>query len=446
MGGSTWVQEKIELGIEGELLVFLRANSPNWYMRVWISNEGKYLQKSLKTKSKYEAIERAKVEYKQLQVKVAKEEKIFTITFGEAVAEFTLNEQERERRGVIKNSTLLRRTTYIKNIFAPHFGIDRKVNEVSDKEMVAFVDMRLRRFKNKSTMLIELSMIRQFYSSFLIKKGYVFRIPELPEIKARKGDKAKRTDTFNVKEWEILYTYMREWCKSKNVSKTKIPVKVYGKKDNASKVMKEWEWEMEVHRRTIIRELILIAANTGIRLPTEILSSKWGDIKLKKGKFSGLYGVEKEQEKLIAIIQIGADNKTGSRLVQGFAGDYFKRLNEYYTSNLGRKPEDNEPVFMELYGRRKMGILSREALYRIWSDLMRDCKLNRMKWELYHLRHFYINQAILNGVDLLLISKNCGNSINTITTFYEHIDLEKHNDLLLKRRNVRKELENEVEF
>ena len=103
MGGSTWVQEKIELGIEGELLVFLRPNSPNWYMRVWISNEGKYLQKSLKTKSKYEAIERAKVEYKQLQVKVAKEEKIFTITFGEAVAEFTLNEQERERRGVIKN-------------------------------------------------------------------------------------------------------------------------------------------------------------------------------------------------------------------------------------------------------------------------------------------------------------------------------------------------------
>ena len=101
---------------------------------------------------------------------------------------------------------------------------------------------------------------------------------------------------------------------------------------------------------------------------------------------------------------------------------------------------------MELYGRRKMSVLSREALYRIWSDLMRDCKLNRMKWELYHLRHFYINQAILNGVDLLLISKNCGNSINTITTFYEHIDLEKHNDLLLKRRNVRKELENEVEF
>ena len=413
MGGSTWVQEKVELGIEGELLVFLRPNSPNWYMRVWISNEGKYLQKSLKTKSKYEAIERAKVEYKQLQIKVAKEEKIFTITFGEAAAEFTLNEQERERRGVIKNSTLLKRTTYIKNIFAPHFGIDRKVNEVSDKEMVAFVDMRLRRFKNKSTMLIELSMIRQFYTTFLIKKGYVFRIPELPEIKARKGETAKRTDTFTVKEWGILYTFMREWCKAKNISRIKIPVKIYGKYDNAEKVMNEWEWEMEVHRRIIIRELILIAANTGIRLPTEILSLKWGDIKLKKGMFSGLY---------------------------------FKRLNEYYTLKLGRKPQDNEPVFMELYGRRKMSVLSRHSLYRIWSDLMRDCKLTRIKFELYHLRHFYINQAILNGVDLLMISKNCGNSINTITSFYEHIDLQKHNDLLLKRRNVRKELENEVEF
>ena len=55
-------------------------------------------------------------------------------------------------------------------------------------------------------------------------------------------------------------------------------------------------------------------------------------------------------------------------------------------------------------------------------------------------------KQILNGVDLLMISKNCGNSINTITSFYEHIDLQKHNDLLLKRRNVRKEMENEVEF
>jgi len=446
MGGSTWVQNQIQLGIEGELLVFQRPNSPNYYMRVWIAKESKYFQKSLKTKSQFEAIERAKVEYKILTQKVAKDEKVFTITLAEAVEGFTKSEEQRERRGVVKQTTRLRRTRYIKNIFATYFGYERKVNDISDKEMIQYIDMRLNKHRKKSGLIQELSIIRQFYTSYLIKNGYVFKIPEIPEIKARVGERSKREDTFNIKEWEKLFTFMREWIKPQNISKTRIAVKVYGKKENKEKVMNEWEYQMEVHRRIIIRELILIAANTGLRLPSEILSLKWGDIKIKKGTFTGLYGSDKEREELIAVIKVGADNKTGARLVQGFAGSYFKRLNEYYASILGRKPFDNEPVFMELYGRLKFGKLSREALYRIWSELIRDCGLKRIKFELYHLRHFYITQSILNGVDVLLISKNCGNSINTISQFYEHVDMEKNNRDLLKRRNVKKELEDEVEF
>jgi len=446
MGGSTWVQDGIELGIDGELLVFKRPNSPNWYMRIWIANESKYFQKSLKTKSQYEAIERAKAEYKSLQQKVAKEEKVFTITFSEAVEGFIKSEEQRERRGVIKNSTMVRRTRYIKNIFAPHFGLDRKVNDISDKEMISFVDMRLKVFKNKSTLQQELSMIRQFYNSYLIKRGYVFKIPELPEIKARAGEQAKREDTFNLKEWEKLFKFMREWVKPQNVSRTRIAIKEYGKKDNKEKRLNEWEYQMEIHRRRIIRELILIVANTGLRSPSEILSLKWGDIKIKKEKLIGMYGTDKETEQLIAVIKVGADTKTGARLVQGIAGNYFKRLKEYYRNELGYEPKDSEPVFMEFFGRRKFSALDKYPLYRIWGELMRDCGLNRIKFELYHLRHFYITQSILNGVDLLLISKNSGNSINTITKHYEHIDMEKNVQNLLKRRNTRKEMENEVEI
>ena len=57
--GSTWVQDKTEL-LEVELIAFKRANSPNWYMRVYAAKEGKHYQKSLKTKSQYDAIEKAK--------------------------------------------------------------------------------------------------------------------------------------------------------------------------------------------------------------------------------------------------------------------------------------------------------------------------------------------------------------------------------------------------
>ena len=81
MGGSVWVQNKIEL-FEGELVVFKRANSPNFYMRVYVKKEGKHYQKSCKTRNEYNAIEFAKAEYKSLQQKVAKDEKVFTITIS----------------------------------------------------------------------------------------------------------------------------------------------------------------------------------------------------------------------------------------------------------------------------------------------------------------------------------------------------------------------------
>ena len=53
---ALWVGEKIEL-YEGELLVFKRANSPMWYLRIYVAKEKKYYQKSCKTKSKFNAID-----------------------------------------------------------------------------------------------------------------------------------------------------------------------------------------------------------------------------------------------------------------------------------------------------------------------------------------------------------------------------------------------------
>ena len=445
MAGSTWVQNKTEL-FEGELVVFQRANSPNFYMRVYIANESKHFQKSLRTKNQYDAIERAKVEYKILQQKVAKEEKVFTITLGEAIEGWFENELKRERRGVITNSTFKKRTAYIKNQFAPHFGLETKVNDISDNQMIEYIDMRLRRLKKKTSLRQEVSIIKGFYNTYLIKKGFVFKIPEIPEFTGRKEDRAKREDTFNLKEWETLYKFMREWVKPKNVSKTRIALKEYGKKSNKEKVMNEWEYQMEIHRRRIIRELILIGGSTGLRAPSEILSLKWRDIKVKKEKFEGMFNPEKETEQLVAVIKVGADMKTGARVVQGLAGSYFKRLKDYYRTELAYEPKDTDYVFMEFFGRRKFNVLDRYALYRIWGELIRDCGLKRIDYQLYHLRHFFITQSILNGIDLLLIAKNCGNSPNTIFNHYEHIEMEKQTQKLLKRRDTREEMENEIEI
>ena len=70
--------------------------------------------------------------------------------------------------------------------------------------------------------------------------------------------------------------------------------------------------------------------------------------------------------------------------------------------------------------------------------------LNRIVFTPYNLRGFYITQSILNGIDLLLIAKNCGNSLNTIMKHYEFINMERQTKELIKRRNIKEELSNEV--
>ena len=209
MGGSVWVQNKIEL-FEGELVVFKRANSPNFYMRVYVKKEGKHYQKSCKTRNEYNAIEFAKAEYKSLQQKVAKDEKVFTISISEATKIYAEQEHQRERRGMIKNDWVKKKQQYLANTFTGFFGAETKVNEISDKDMQLFIDYRIKQTKRKQTIKQEIGIIKHFYTSCLIKKGFVYRHPEFPEFKIREKDRAKRDDTFSLKEYDVLVRFLRE--------------------------------------------------------------------------------------------------------------------------------------------------------------------------------------------------------------------------------------------
>ena len=100
----------------------------------------------------------------------------------------------------------------------------------------------------------EISIIKQFYSQCLIKQGYVFRIPEIPEFAKRISGTSKREDTFNPAEYRKLYEYLRYWSNPKNISNIRNAEKNYGKKDSKIKELNEWEHQMEIHRRILIRE------------------------------------------------------------------------------------------------------------------------------------------------------------------------------------------------
>ena len=440
---ALWVDEKIEL-FEGELIVFKRANSPNWYLRVYVKKESKHYQKSCRTKSKYDALDYAKRKYKELQQKVAKDEKVFTITLGDALEAYDKQEQERVNRGLIGATWKYQKEVYLRTTFAKYFDVTTQVNQISEKELEEYVNERMDILKRKTTLKQEIGILKHFWRTYLVKNGFVYQVPLFPEFRIRRGDSAKREDTFTLKEYEKLYKFLREWVKEKNVSDVRIAVGGYANRRGKEKKLVAWEKQMECHRRVMMRELILICANTGIRVPKEITSLTWGDVKVIKETSSGRYNTKKNVEELIALVNIGSNQKTGMRVVTGVAGRYFQRLKQYYRDTFDYNPTDKDFVFMDMLGRNQGKVFERHSFYRLWKELMYSAKLNRIEFSPYSLRGFYITQSILNGIDLLLIAKNCGNSLNTIMKHYEFIKMESQTKDLIKRRNIQEEISAEV--
>ena len=475
MGSSTWVQEKTEL-YEGELTVFKRANSPNWYMRVYVTQERKHYQKSLRTKNQHDAIEKAKREYKDIQRKVAKDEKVFTITIGEGIEGYLSLEKTRLRRGMIKEDWLIKKHQYIKNTFAHHFGLETKVNTISDKQIEEFIDIRLKRCKKKQTIQQEIVIIKHFYKTYLIKNGFVFKIPEFPEFKITKKDLSRRTDTFTKEEVEKLLRFMiKEWCFRSNderyekTPRTRISIKQYGKIENKEKKLSTMEWDMELHRRHLILYGIMLSALTGLRTPGELLNLRWCDIEFKKKKIldrnsmiqpmgiipaeefndiynyksPGFYNINKIIDEWmcndradtpldISIINI-IDGKTGPRAIPCLLAGLFHQIEDYFCFMGYQKSENpDSPIFMELFGRRKFQPIDKYVFNRMWRELMRDAGLERIKFTPYHLRHYFITQRIRAGTPIPQLAKICGNSPNIIYSTYEHIILEDDMNMLYK--------------
>ena len=166
--------------------------------------------------------------------------------------------------------------------------------------------------------------------------------------------------------------------------------------------------------------------------------------KVIKETTTGDINTNKSIDKLISIVNIGSEEKTGMRVVTGVAGDYFKRLKQYFRDEFDYSPKDSDLVFQDMFGRNKGKVFEKHSFYRLWGELMEAVGLNRIVFTPYNLRGFYITQSILNGIDLLLIAKNCGNSLNTIMKHYEFINMERQTKELIKRRNIKEELSNEV--
>jgi integrase len=261
----------------------------------------------------------------------------------------------------------------------------------------------LKNFKRPSaaTLKIEKGLLKEILS-YAARRGLIVRLPEisLPRSQEYRNAKRSRRDHFTRVEMRKLRDYLQSLVSEEpdpNVRK------------NNGKFSKEQKGARKPHalhryQRQVLRELVLILANTGLRIG-EALKLTWGDLKRKKTRngFEYLY------------LQVRG-GKTGAREVipKADAVTYFARLKEISTHT-----ESTDFIFQNRDGSslKEPGVTFKKVLRDL--DMLTGPDGNPRS--LYSLRHTYItNELELGQVTIHDIANNCGTSITYIERHYSH--------------------------
>jgi integrase len=170
----------------------------------------------------------------------------------------------------------------------------------------------------------------------------------------------------------------------------------------------------------VLRDYILVLANTGIRAGTEAMNLKWKHI-------------SHFEEKGVKYIAMHVDGKTGQREViarhstayylnrlrcrtaawaEGSFEDFLKLRKEDYVFRVDKK--DMTGAFSKIFTR---------FLERF--ELLHDTKTNK-KRTLYSLRHYYATMALTHErMSIYTLAKNMGTSVLMIEQHYGHVLLRK---------------------
>lgn len=102
---SAYLDQQPILGDKGMIYITPYSNG-KWYFRTWISEEGKYLRKSLRTTDTQDAIRLAEQEYLNVYATIQKGHKVFGLKWIELCEEFIQHKQQDVEVGRIKESRL----------------------------------------------------------------------------------------------------------------------------------------------------------------------------------------------------------------------------------------------------------------------------------------------------------------------------------------------------
>jgi len=392
--------------LEGKVVLTQRKRSSAWQARFRVGS------KWLRITTKQADLEKAKAAAVDLyaRAKFRNDEGLPVVSkrFSQVAAVAIQKMQEALDSGVGK-SVYKDYIIAINNYLDPFFGKYNitNIDYALVNEFAAWRKAKLGHEAKASTISTHNSALNRVFD-VAMERGYMTK-SQLPELK-NKGVKAERRADFTIDEYRQLIRFMRSWVKQG--------------KDGKSRWMRE-----------LLRDYVLILANTGMRHGTESYGLKWKHISFFE---------EKGRQYLLMHV----DGKTGQRElvarhnVVGYLQRIHKRtedIKHLSFDDLISKGVDKE-VFRLPDGTKTQSLAQTFEILLNDADLLVDRKTEQNR-TLYSLRHTYATFGLVYaGMEIHLLAAQMGTSVAMIEKHYSHLkprmraqELAGYNFLLRER-------------
>ena len=374
--------------LENSVVIYKRARSSVWQVRLRL-DDGTWHRVSSKTADLDEASDRAKVFYYEAKVKAKNKLPQSTRKFA-SVAKAAVAAMEEELihgRGKVVYSAYI---GVIHNFLIPFFGkyVVDSITPAKLNDYEAWRRDRMGKAPAASTVTTHNAALVRIFD-IALQHGWITR-STLPSLR-NKGTKSETRPAFTFEEYRLLTRRMREWAKTGKSGRTRM-------------------------MRELLRDYVLILANTGIRHGTEAMNLKWRHIE---------WFINRHGER---FLQMTVDGKTGNRqlIARHNTGIYLRRIQS-------RFPEFADMSFDELLKARVDESVFRltdgtrtEHLHQSFGQLLRDTDLligtaSERPRTLYSLRHTYATLELYKGRNIHQLARQMGSSVAMLEKHYSKL-------------------------